>query len=212
MVPSGQRIASIGKQVVTRSASLSTNNRKTVKISSAGKTSNGGTLCARVVSEMKNKMALQLKSINECRNPNAKHNELGCAHSKGKPDASPTTIRINVRFATLSPMEVAIKQFAKYSNNRKTVDASLPLMAAVSSTTTKEERMKIKNPLLALSALALMTLAGCGQQPGANNEPAASNPAGEQPAPGAGASNNVVIPSSPTNAPGTNNNPTAPNQ
>ena len=67
--------------------------------------------------------------------------------------------------------------------------------------------MKTKMIILAMSALAVMALAGCGQQ-SINNPPASENAAGGQPMPGAETTNDVMPPPTDTNSVGTNN-PTA---
>lgn len=64
--------------------------------------------------------------------------------------------------------------------------------------------MKTKTIILAMSALAVMALAGCGQ----HNPPASENAAGSQPMPGPEATNQVIPPPADTNSVGTNN-PTA---
>src|SRR5260221_7872283 len=43
---------------------------------------------------------------------------MSCAHSSGKPDVSPTTTSISVRFAPISPVKIAISRLTKH-NHRK---------------------------------------------------------------------------------------------
>jgi len=63
--------------------------------------------------------------------------------------------------------------------------------------------MKNRILLMAAPVLAVVMLAGCGQQSSENNTPATSNPAGGQQAPNAVDTNTPAA----TNSPGTNSPP-----
>jgi len=58
----------------------------------------------------------QLQPINECREHDPAHDDTGCAHSTGGPDASPPIKRLSVRFAPTFPLEIEIRQSANKQN------------------------------------------------------------------------------------------------
>lgn len=97
--------------------------------------------------------------------------------------------KVNIRFATLSPIEIEIKQ------PMKMMHTSRPAVPAGTMS-------KPKIAIVMVRLLALLSIVGCGHEESSNNSTATNSSAGSPPASPA-----MPVPANTNMPPGTNSNP-----